>query len=185
MDTSKKICASMLVALGLIAGIVQQAAIAQSGGKLPAGLVAALEKGAPFELYSILGDFPGHNRTTPESAMFHGWPILGKTVVRDAGQKARLAAELAGAMKAFGPNDPMAACFFPRHGIRVVHEKNTYDFLICFQCARVEVYAPGNTLYQVSGAPEKAFDQVLTAAKIPLSRAVSEERGKQGTDAKK
>jgi len=171
--------------LGMFAGCSREDAVAEAGAHLPAGFAAALEKGAPFELYSILGDDPASNMATPESGKFHGWPIIGRTVVSDAGRKARLASEFAGAMKVFGPNDPRAACFFPRHGIRVVHERNTYDFLICFECAQVKVYASGNDLYQVGGGPEKILDQMLTAAGIPLSRAVGEERRKQRAAEKK
>jgi hypothetical protein len=39
-----------------------------------------------------------------------------------------------------------ALCFNPRHGLRVVSGKRTLDFLICFECNRVQIFEGGEEL---------------------------------------
>jgi hypothetical protein len=34
----------------------------------------------------------------------------------------------------------LAACFFPRHGIRATVGKQNVDFVICFECSMVYIY---------------------------------------------
>ena len=61
-------------------------------------------------------------------------------------------------------------CFVPRHGIRVSHDGKTADFVICFQCQRVRVYATGAAERQilVSDSPAGAFNKALKDAGVAL-----------------
>jgi hypothetical protein len=117
-------------------------------------------------LYSLDPD-PGKN---PAENGFHGWKVLGKTAVKDADVRQKLVAALE---KAAADNDGMAAgCFNPRHGIRVTHGDKTLDFVICFQCFQVEVYAGDQRAkgFLITDAPKTVFNKVLEEAKVPLPK---------------
>ncbi|MBA4066816.1 MAG: hypothetical protein C0501_24530 [Isosphaera sp.] len=64
-----------------------------------------------------------------------------------------------------------AACFNPRHGIRVTSDKKTVDFVVCFECFSVKSYADGKDAggFLITKSPQKAFDAALTDAKVPLA----------------
>src|SRR5262245_33583320 len=112
-------------------------------GKSPASKIpeiarVALEKADEFELLSIL---PDHQQEKPKDD-FHGWKVLGRTQIKNADTRKKLVAALE---KGVGENDGIIAnCFNPRHGIRATHEGKTVDFVICFECFQVYLYADGN-----------------------------------------
>lgn len=73
-----------------------------------------------------------------DKAAFHGHAILSRFTVRQADQRKEVTAFMG---RAFHWNFfRQAACFSPRHGLRVVQGRRTTDFLICFECDRVSVY---------------------------------------------
>jgi hypothetical protein len=133
--------------------------------KIPADLLAALEKAEEFELLSLDPKEPDEK---PKDG-FHGWRVLGKTAVTDAETRKKLVAAFKkGATDSDGT---VAACFIPRHGIRVTREKKTVDFVVCFQCLQVKAYAGDAAAggFLTTAGPQKAFDAVLTDAKVPLA----------------
>ncbi len=72
-----------------------------------------------------------------------------------------------------------ARCFIPRHGIRVTHDGKTYDLLICFQCHHVYIYADNSDKPQtmtISDLPQKAFNKILTDAKVKLATTDTPEK---------
>jgi hypothetical protein len=70
--------------------------------------------------------------------VFHGYAILVEGPAKTAEQRKEVASFLG---KTLHWNElRKALCFNPRHGVRVVSGKRTLDFLICFECYRVEVF---------------------------------------------
>ncbi len=133
--------------------------------KIPAAARAVLDNAEQFELLSL---DPDHRQRETPGEHFHGWKVLGKTPVADAGTRQRLVAAL---KRGTAENDGMvAACFNPRHGIRVTRGGETLDFVICFECLQAEVFAGEQRTGQflTSSSPQPAFDEVLRAAGVPL-----------------
>ena len=65
-----------------------------------------------------------------------------------------------------------AACFNPRHGIRVKSGDKTVDLVICFECLQVKSFAgdKDGPSYLTTRSPQPTLDQVLTDAKVPLPK---------------
>ena len=115
--------------------------IPEPDSKIPERPRAALEKADQFELLSI---DPDRQQEKPKDD-FHGWKVLGRTQIKDADTRKKLVAAL---QKGVGENDgTVANCFNPRHGIRATHEGKTMDFVICFECLQVQVYAEENSIH--------------------------------------
>jgi hypothetical protein len=135
-----------------------------SGAQIPADARAALEKADEWELYSL----DPTRQTDPPKDAFHGWKVLGKTTVKDADTRKKLLAALEKGAK---DNDGIAAaCFNPRHGVRVKAEGKTIDLVICFECFSASVYAGDERTasFLTTASPQPALDKVLTDAKVPL-----------------
>jgi hypothetical protein len=69
---------------------------------------------------------------------FHGYEIVRRVRVGKAEQRRELAAFLGKALSA--SYFSRAACFNPRHGLRVLGGQRTVDLVICFECNRIKVY---------------------------------------------
>src|SRR5262249_20104969 len=102
--------------------------------KFPEDLQAILEKAEQFELLSLS---PERLKEKPADA-FHGWKVLGKTTVKDAEARKKLIVAFKKGVEA--NTGIAAACFNPRHGIRVTHDGKTTDFVVCFECFQVQVF---------------------------------------------
>src|SRR5262249_13241443 len=104
---------------------------------------------------------------------FHGWKVLGKTAVKEKADRGKLVEALEKGIK---ENDgTVAACFNPRHGIRVAKGDKTIDLVICFECFSLEVWkGEERSSVLTTGSPQKAFDKVLTDAKVPLPKRADE-----------
>ena len=142
------------------------APVAAVAGELPAPLHAALEKGGEFHLFSIR---PARVETGPGAMHFHGWEIIGRTSIRDEEKRKKLVAALKTGVE---ENQGIgAACFRPRHGIRVTEPGKVTDFIICFECFQVQVIVDGlpQKAVLVTRTPEAAFNDALKQAKLPLS----------------
>ena len=102
----------------------------QSAEKPSSKSVKDILENATFELYSL------DPAKEDDEKGFHGYAVLGKTVVKDADVRKEMIASL---YKAIAENDGTAAdCFVPRHAIRATHKGKTVDVLICFQCYQVK-----------------------------------------------
>jgi hypothetical protein len=140
------------------------ASAAARADKIPEDLQAILENAEQFELLSLS---PERLQEKPADA-FHGWKVLGKTTVKDAEARKKLVVAFKKGVEA---NDGIAAaCFNPRHGIRVTHEGKTTDFVICFECFQVQVFAGDKQIkgFLITASPQVTFDSVLKEAKVPL-----------------
>ncbi len=159
MNTIRWCVAVCVVAL---AAASTSTAVDKKEPRLPTAVATALEKAGELELYSLDGDLK-------QNGEWHGAKVLGKTTVKGADAK-KVATGLA---KGVADGDSGAKCFIPRHGVRVTHDKKTYDLVICFECHWVYVYTDADDKPQrfaTTGAAEKAINELLTAAKVPLAK---------------
>ena len=121
-----------------------------------------LEHADRFELLSLS---PEHLRE-PAKNDFHGFRVLGQTSITSTEIRRKLVAAFE---LGVSENDGViAACFNPRHGIRVVHRGKQADFVICFECRQVRVVGEGAGEFLVSNSPQPVFDKVLGDAHVPL-----------------
>jgi len=130
---------------------------------IPAAAKTILEQADTFELLSLEPHFQGRH----VKGAFHGYKILGSTAIQDASTRKRLVQELEGGV---AENQCwITMCFNPRHAIRVTRAKKYADFVICFECSRVEIYGVAAGAVLTSGSPQSAFDQALVNAKVQLA----------------
>lgn len=155
----------LIAVLLLLLGLPIMAASEVAENRVPDDIREILEKAESFELYSLN---PRHSKENPEKS-FHGYPILGKTEVKEAKTRAKLVAAFERGVKE--NQDRVAACFNPRHGIRVVRQGKTADLVICFECMSVSPYLDGKEVkgFLISPSPKPVFDKVLKDAKVPLA----------------
>ena len=120
-------------------------------------------------LYSLNAEDVPPKPEVPETATeFYGYPILGKVNVTEPADREMLMAAFSSGL---GKNDDkVAGCFIPRHAIRALHDGQTTDYLICFMCARVVIFAgEERTSRGIDYAPAPAFSEYLTNAGITLA----------------
>jgi hypothetical protein len=103
---------------------------------------------------------------TEKDGRFHGYRILGVADVAEGPERVGLLDALQDGMNR--APECGAACFFPRHGLRVVMGKSCTDYLICFECSWVHVYGGTDTGGPISAAPRERFSATLTAHGVPL-----------------
>jgi hypothetical protein len=115
-----------------------------------------------FSLYPSLLSPPGPDR-------FDGHVILGSTAVQDRQTQADLRDALIAGIRS--SNGSEAACFNPRHGIRVTAGNVVTDFVICFECKQVEVWRDGKMIAEqpTTALPAATFDRVLESAHVQLA----------------
>lgn len=122
-------------------------------------------------LYSIDGrDFKemekGESPKTDEQ--LHGYPVLGKVEITDAGKRRELIAALRDGMNR--SDGTMMKCFWPRHAIRFVKDGETQDYVICFQCQQLELRSGiAKVVKAITKEPQTVLDKMLTDAGIKLA----------------
>jgi len=138
-------------------------ACADPANFIPAATKTILEQADTFELLSLEPVFHGRH----VKGSFHGYKILGSIAIQDASTRKKLVQELEGGV---AENDcGISMCFNPRHAIRVTRAKKYADFVICFECGRIEIYGVAAGAIRISGSPQSAFDRALVDAKVPLA----------------
>jgi hypothetical protein len=133
---------------------------------LPGPVRVALEKAERFELLSL---DPADRKVKPKEG-YHGWRVLGTTAVKGEEARKRARAGLDRALEFTGVVP--ASCFQPRHGIRVTYKKDTFDLVICFECARLSVLRGDEELIEllVNPSAQAPFDRALRDAGTPLAK---------------
>jgi hypothetical protein len=133
--------------------------------KIPGDARYILERADSFELLSLEPE-----RVKDAKETFQGWKVLGKKVIDKAEMRKKLVDEFERGVAEY--TGGAAKCFNPRHGIRVKHDGKSADFVICFECDRVLVYAGGKDerLFLVSQTPGILFNKVLKEAGVPLPK---------------
>jgi len=137
--------------------------------KLPAEAEQALRAPGKVVLYSL----EPWERPAKGDKTLHYFKVLGRTEL-DRQQGATAIAEFKSAVA--GWDGMRAACFDPRHALRVTAKAHTYDFLLCYACHLLSVYRDNKLLATVgaAGSPQ-ALNELLSAARIPISKTDSEE----------
>jgi hypothetical protein len=157
---------SFALAVSYAAGPAQggfvRAGLFDDKNHIPTGARETLEHADQFELLSLS---PEHLRE-PAKIDFHGFKVLGQIYIKDAAVRRKLVLAFERGVR---ENDGViAACFNPRHGIHVVHNGKTADFVICFECRQVHAYGDDGGEFLISDSPQPVFDGVLREAHVPL-----------------
>lgn len=119
--------------------------------------------GKNITLYSLK---PGGQIESKED--FHYFTVLGKTEVKSGSSRFLLKHFLVnGMVSAYG-----AACFNPRHGLRILDEEKTLDVVICFECGHFVTYYDNQTGEGEleSFTAEALYNQMLENAEVKLNQ---------------
>lgn len=130
-------------------------------------LRAVKTRRAQIVLFSVnAGDPRGYATNT--ARVFHGFPVLGRTEIREADEKTGLVSSLATAVEDF--DAVPAYCFSPRHGLRIIRGATQSDFLICFKCQNMHIYGfHGYTGCQLGAGPSGYYEQLLKKYRLAKS----------------
>lgn len=130
-------------------------------------LAAAKEMMEKAESVELLSLDPERPKEKPKDE-FHGWKVLGRTVVKDDAPRKKLTADLLAAAEA--SDGSAAKCFNPRHGLRLTQKGKTVDLVICFECLQVRVFDGDKDggKFLITDTPQAAYDKVLRDAGVPL-----------------
>ncbi len=150
-----------------VAGVALLAA-GLGGWALTRDAAPGLDRPAELTLYSIDGRDRDLDQPPSAGETFHGYPVLGKVEVADPAAREEIAAALRAGMADRGVH--MAACFWPRHGVRAGSGGRAVDYVICFECNQLVVHDGGARWARTTGrAPQAVLNRRLTAAGVPLA----------------
>lgn len=158
-----------MIRLLLLVGIVSAFACVlgcSSGNSLPPAAAKVLQDATAFELLSL---DPDRRENKSDTDGLHGWRVLGTTSIKDSDTKAKLISRFGAGV---AENDgTVAACFNPRHALKVTHDGKTHEFIICFECYQVQWYVDGQETkgFLITASPQPTFDEVLRNANVPLA----------------
>ena len=134
--------------------------------RLPAEVFRALDSPSEVTLYATNPDSRAFHWWF--SRRFHGYRILGKVSVADPVQRREVAEVVSQAARTY--RGDTKCMFSPRHAVRLASGAKTYDFLICFQCLQMEVYAGDQLVASLSsgGSPE-VLNRIFRAGGIRVA----------------
>lgn len=133
---------------------------------LPVSADGALAGATEITLYSIRPEplMPPH-----QDEGFQGYEVLGSVVLTDAAVVESARKVIRDSVAAYDENHA-TCCFNPRHGLRIRTASKTFDFLLCYECAKLIIFADSKQLQPtlgVGGTP-KLLNDILTVHKVPL-----------------
>ncbi|MFO0846945.1 MAG: hypothetical protein U0871_00090 [Gemmataceae bacterium] len=99
----------------------------------------------------------------------HGYPLLGRVEIYAPDERRRLGDALREGLR--GRGGSWAACYWPRHVLRVERGWSVTEYVICFQCGNYQRYVNGERRVggQFGEAVRPAFDEPLKAAGVPIA----------------
>lgn len=169
-------------AMFLHSNLSRRAAQQHIADVFPANLKDVLDKSQSFEMLSLYpypptsfddekgGQYEEYEPQYQRLPRFHGFPILGKIVLKDSATRKHVLESLYQGVGEMTNDDDVAACFLPRHGIRTTRNGQSVDLVICFGCKQIHIYNAGKkTGTYVSRSPQETFNQVLRASNIPIT----------------
>lgn len=101
-------------------------------------LTEFLSKSEHIEIFRLVPDLVEKPDKKDEAKLFRKYQITATVSVKNDEDRKAVAAYLGKALHWNKLRE--ALCFNPRHGVRATTGKETFDFLICFECCRVSVY---------------------------------------------
>ena len=144
----------------VVAAVIAMAACGDRN-VIPATAATILEQADHFELLSL----DPRPQWEPAEGDFHRYKVLGTAVIEDAETRKKIVSAF---KRAVAENQNyVAACFNPRHGIRVTRKGKQVDFVICFGCAQVEVFGEVSVRILIGNSARALFDSVLQSSGIP------------------
>jgi hypothetical protein len=161
MNAMSRARVAILIVLLCVAGVALVAYAWRSRVPSRRDVVTMLETAEEYVLLSV---HPIYRIAGPDE----GSLILGSTNVDDRETRDRLNAALVSGLREGGA---AAACFNPRHAIRLRHGGRASELVICFECRQVNVLGDGQQIarFTISATPQPTFDAVLRAAGVPLA----------------
>ena len=158
-----------LAAMSVLACVTFRESIEE---KLPLTIVRAMRSPDSFELLvldpvelKVRGTKDG---SIPPEREFHGYEILGHVPLLEEGVRSELVElVLKGVQESDGT---AAACFNPRHAIRIVNEGRVLDLLICYECLQITIYSAelsdqkGRLVALTSSTVEPEVSRIFTQA---------------------
>ncbi len=156
----------LLSSLFLLVVIVSSIQASQYENKLPVDAADALQVPGKVILYSLE---PWSMVTTNDNA-FHGYKILGQATLD--GKQAAIAVAAFESAISDKEHQFHAACFDPRHAIRLKSNGHTYDFLLCYACGYLYAYRDDKNIAMLdaAGSP-KVLNGLLMANNVPISKS--------------
>jgi hypothetical protein len=138
--------------------------------RLPTEAEALLRGAASIELLAL---DPLHLPAGATGEQLHGYAITGHATLNDTDKCQQIAnLILRGIRESEGMS---AACFNPRHGLRIEHEGKRLELVICFECLSLKAH--GNTLgagieqtsVLTSQSMEPEVTRIFTAAELTIA----------------
>jgi len=164
--------------LGFISLKLQEANTTVFENVLPASVLLALRTPEKVELYSLEPETP--SRGKEDNHHLQGVDILGSTTLSPENANGAIHEFVSAVDRWAGVS---AACFDPRHALRITNNGHIYDLLLCYQCMGLEAYRDDTLLCEIgaAGSP-KYLNDLLSAANVPLSNtAITEEQIQERT----
>lgn len=146
---------SVLLALPTLLAACSSHAVPDEAGPF----LEALRSCESMELFAI-DPSSGYDAPVEAPDRLRGTRVLGRARIdaaADRAEVARLVGE--GVVQSDGS---LALCFEPRHGLRIVADGRTHDFVVCYECLTVRAWAPGASEF-VTIPTSSAVEPALTA----------------------
>lgn len=133
--------------------------------QIPEAAERALRESPQVVLVSIDPTFAGE---LLGGRKFHGYRYLGETSLSSPEKRQQVVQTLRQDVSRW--NGVHGLCFLPRHALRATSNGTTYDFLVCYECWTLVVYAGDGSLATIGiTGSDRLFNEVLRAAKVALA----------------
>lgn len=107
-------------------------------------------------------------KTNQEANVFMGYPVFGTVTIHDAGKRQELYSRLHENINR--RNVEIAACFWPRHGVRLKFGNRVIDYALCFQCSNYRKAENGQSESgSIQGDSVELMNKYLTQAGVKLA----------------
>ena len=140
------------------------------GGERPDGVLAALADPERVELLA-LHPYPYQLEGGEDGLeLFHEYGVLGRAELEDGVGGNELLALIEQGIEE--SNGMVAACFNPRHGLRVAADGSTWELLICYECLSMQVYRDGERVegHRTAESVEPQVSATYRAAGLEIHR---------------
>ena len=155
--------------------IITVLAVAGCGQTSSTATNATMPTPDELTLYAIDGLVNEPTSFVTDAQHFRGYRILGKIEIADRTARAEIMKAIRDGISE--SDGTVAACFWPRHGVHAVTQGKAVDYVICYECLQVYVFAPGGGGHRMERTADKhqtVLTDRLTAAGIKLAPSIEE-----------